>query len=166
MKTTLTVAALALAIAAPAFAQDAKPAVTPPVAPMAKPAETPKAQPAASKETAAQPAAKTDAKSDNKAGDNKDAKKVDQKASAPTVPAAAPQRRQDRRGQDRRGPAGQQDHREARRDQEAVTGRVPTRRLGGEAPAIPPPGPCCVLSWLSHRLRATIRLDFPACPQL
>ena len=55
MKTTLTVAALALAIAAPAFAQDAKPAVTPPVAPMAKPAETPKAQPAASKETATQP---------------------------------------------------------------------------------------------------------------
>src|SRR6185369_799370 len=87
MKTTLTVAALALAIAAPAFAQDAKPATTPPIAPMAKPAEAPKAQPAASKDTvkpAVTPAT-------TKAGDAKDAKKVDPakvdpKAAAPAAP--------------------------------------------------------------------------------
>ena len=71
MKTTLTVAALALAIATPAFAQDAKPATTPPIAPMAKPAETPKAQPAASK----------DAKKVEPA-------KIDPKATAPTTPTA------------------------------------------------------------------------------
>jgi hypothetical protein len=79
MKTLITVAALALGLAAPALAQDAKPVVTPPVAPMAKSAETPKATPAASKD-AAQPATTND----------KDAKKVDPKAAAPVAPAVAP----------------------------------------------------------------------------
>ena len=50
MKTLITVAALALGLAAPALAQDAKPAVTPPIAPAAKPAEAPKATPATTKE--------------------------------------------------------------------------------------------------------------------
>src|SRR3979411_3019426 len=66
MKMIITVAALALGLAVPALAQDAKPAVTPPVAPAAKPAETPKATPAAST-SAAQPATKaTDAKAVDK----------------------------------------------------------------------------------------------------
>src|SRR5256885_4892428 len=55
MKTLITVAVLALGLAAPALAQDAKPAVTPSMAPAAKPAEAPKATPAATKD-AAQPA--------------------------------------------------------------------------------------------------------------
>ena len=95
MKRIGTVAALVAVMAAPAFAQDAKPAVTPPMAPAAKPAETPKAQPIAGKEVATQPAAKaTDTKVDPKASVGTDAKKADPKAAAPatapTVPAAAP----------------------------------------------------------------------------
>ena len=85
MKTLITVAALALGLAAPALAQDAKPAVTPPMAPAAKPAETPKATPAAST-NAAQPATNP---AGNTAATDKDAKKVDPKAAAPVAPAGA-----------------------------------------------------------------------------
>ena len=83
MKTLITVAALALGLAAPVLAQDAKPVVTPPVA--AKPAETPKATPAASKD-AVQPASTP---TDAKATAYKNAKKVDPKAATSVAPAAA-----------------------------------------------------------------------------
>ena len=85
MKTLITVAALALGLAAPALAQDAKPAVTPPMAPAAKPAEAPKATPATTKD-AAKP---VDAKTGN------DVKKVDPKAAAPAAPTGATQPKAD-----------------------------------------------------------------------
>jgi hypothetical protein len=85
MKTLITVAALALGLAAPAIAQTT---VTPPMAPAAKPADATKAQPAVGND-AAKPVTKA---SDVKATDTKDAKKVDPKAAAPvaTQPAATP----------------------------------------------------------------------------
>src|SRR5438105_14388983 len=79
MKTIITVAALALGLAAPALAQDAKPAVTPPMAPTAKPAETPKATPAATKDATTPATNPTDAKAGNQAANDTDAKKVDPK---------------------------------------------------------------------------------------
>src|SRR5262245_49314573 len=91
MKTTLTVAALALAIAAPAVAQDAKPGTTPPIAPVAKPAERHKAPPSAPKEEASKPAAPaTDAKATAKPGDGKDAKKVEPAKVDPKATPTAP----------------------------------------------------------------------------
>ena len=90
MKKMITVAALSVAIAAPAFAQGAKPTVTPPVTPAAKPVDAQKAQPAASTQ-ANQPAAKP---VDTNTAVKQDAnKKVDPKAAAPagnTQPIIAP----------------------------------------------------------------------------
>ncbi|KAB2913130.1 MAG: hypothetical protein F9K29_16855 [Hyphomicrobiaceae bacterium] len=90
MKKMITVAALSMAIAAPAFAQGTTPTVTPPVAPAAKPVDAQKAQPTSSTQ-ANQPAAKP---TDTNAAVKQDAsKKVDPKAAAPagnSKPVAAP----------------------------------------------------------------------------
>lgn len=86
MKTLITVAALALGLAAPAIAQTT---VTPPTAPAAKPVDATKAQPAVSKDAAKPVTKASDVKANDKATD---AKKVDPKAVAPvaTQPAATP----------------------------------------------------------------------------
>jgi hypothetical protein len=86
MKTLITVAALALGLAAPALAQDAKPAPTPSMAPAAKPAEAPKATPATTKDAAKPGTNPADAKTGDKPVTGNDAKKVDPKAAAPAAP--------------------------------------------------------------------------------
>jgi hypothetical protein len=87
----ITVAALALGLAAPALAQDAKPAVTAPVAPAARSVDTTKPQPAAATDTTKPVTKASDVKADS-GKDAKDVKKVDQGAGlAPaTQPGAAP----------------------------------------------------------------------------
>jgi len=91
VRTIITAAAVALGLAVPALAQDAKPAVTAPVAPAAKPADAAKPQPAVAADTTKPLTKASDVKADS-GKDAKDAKKVDQGAvpRAATQPAAAP----------------------------------------------------------------------------
>ena len=98
MKTFITAAALALGLAAPALAQDTKPAPTPSIAPSVKPADAPKTTPVTAKQAAQQTYSKVDnktssgkdAKAGNKTASGQDAKKDDPKIAAPvTTPAGA-----------------------------------------------------------------------------
>ena len=98
MKTFITAAALALGLAAPALAQDTKPAPTPSIAPSVKPADAPKTTPVTAKQAAQQTYSKVgnktssgkDAKAGNKTASGQDAKKADPKIAAPlTTPAGA-----------------------------------------------------------------------------
>ena len=89
MKTTLTVAALALALAAPAFAQDAKPATTPPV----RPRPSRRKRPRPSRPPPRTPPSRRVTPADAKAGDDKDAKKASQEGRPEGSRSAGPRRR-------------------------------------------------------------------------
>ena len=137
MKTLITVAALALGLAVPALAQDAKPVVTPPVRPPPSRPRRPRPprpsrpsrQPTRPTPRQAPPCQRQGRQEGRPEGGR--ARRLRPSRPRPT-PARAPRSRR-----------RHQDHREALRDQEAVTGSAHSPASRRTAPAAPLPGPCC-----------------------